>query len=104
MEWRYGAFSQKCSCYRRGGGYCERRRLRRPRRRFRWQPGRLAEVSSKGSGNSWKSPGVLRDRLQISALEHVNQFFENPTLTYLQKVKKACLQQRCTVDDPDGGR
>ena len=35
-------------------------------------------------------PGVLRDRLQISALEHVNQFFENPTLTYLQKLKKAC--------------
>ena len=35
-------------------------------------------------------PGVLRDRLGIGALEHVNQFFENPTLTYLQKLKRAC--------------
>jgi sugar phosphate isomerase/epimerase len=34
-------------------------------------------------------PGILRKRLDISYLEHVNQFFENPTLTYLQKVKKA---------------
>jgi len=34
-------------------------------------------------------PGILRKRLDISYLEHVNQFFENPTLTYLQKLKKA---------------
>jgi sugar phosphate isomerase/epimerase len=35
-------------------------------------------------------PGILRNRLQIDALEHVNQFFENPTLNYLSKLKKAC--------------
>lgn len=34
-------------------------------------------------------PGILRKRLDISYLEHVNQFFENPTLTYLQKLKSA---------------
>ena len=55
----------------------------------------LAAWSFSGSffEGKWKLlelPGVLRDRLQISALEHVNQFFENPTLTYLQKLKKAC--------------
>lgn len=40
----------------------------------------------------WKlldMPSILRDQLQIEALEHVNQFFENPVLTYLQKLKKA---------------
>lgn len=35
-------------------------------------------------------PGILRNRLGIGALEHVNQFFENPTLVYLQKLRKAC--------------
>lgn len=35
-------------------------------------------------------PGILRDKLNIQALEHVNQFFENPTLSYLQKLKRAC--------------
>ena len=28
--------------------------------------------------------------LNIHALEHVNQFFENPTLAYLQKLRRAC--------------
>ena len=40
----------------------------------------------------WKlieMPGILRDKLGITALEHVNQFFENPTLTYLQKLNRA---------------
>jgi sugar phosphate isomerase/epimerase len=35
-------------------------------------------------------PGILRDKLGIQALEHVNQFFENPVLNYLQKVRRAC--------------
>lgn len=55
----------------------------------------LAAWSFSGSffQGKWKLlelPGILRDKLQIEALEHVNQFFENPTLSYLQKLKKAC--------------
>ncbi len=41
----------------------------------------------------WKlldMPGILRDKLGIQALEHVNQFFENPTLNYLQRLRRAC--------------
>jgi L-ribulose-5-phosphate 3-epimerase len=41
----------------------------------------------------WKlleMPGILRNKLGIDALEHVNQFFENPMFTYLQKLKRAC--------------
>ncbi len=54
----------------------------------------LAAWSFSGSffQGHWKlmeMPGILRDKLGISALEHVNQFFENPTLNYLQKLKKA---------------
>ena len=54
----------------------------------------LAAWSFSGSffQGKWKlleMPGILRDRLGIPALEHVNQFFENPTLNYLQKLKKA---------------
>jgi sugar phosphate isomerase/epimerase len=55
----------------------------------------LAAWSFSGSffQGKWKLlelPGILRDKLGIPALEHVNQFFENPTLTYLQKLTKAC--------------
>jgi sugar phosphate isomerase/epimerase len=55
----------------------------------------LAAWSFSGSffQGKWKLlelPGILRERLNISALEHVNQFFENPTLRYLQRLKKAC--------------
>jgi sugar phosphate isomerase/epimerase len=55
----------------------------------------LAAWSFNGSFRlgKWKLldlPGILRDKLNIQALEHVNQFFENPTLTYLQKLKRAC--------------
>jgi sugar phosphate isomerase/epimerase len=55
----------------------------------------LAAWSFSGSffQGKWKLlelPGILRERLNISALEHVNQFFETPTLGYLQKLKKAC--------------
>ena len=40
----------------------------------------------------WKlldMPAILRDQLGIFAYEHVNQFFENPTLNYLQRLNKA---------------
>jgi len=35
-------------------------------------------------------PGILRNQLGIVGLEYVNQFFENPTLSYLQKLRRAC--------------
>ncbi|MBI4906948.1 MAG: TIM barrel protein, partial [Acidobacteria bacterium] len=35
-------------------------------------------------------PGILRNKLGIDRLEHVNQFFDNPMLPHLQKLKKAC--------------
>jgi L-ribulose-5-phosphate 3-epimerase len=56
----------------------------------------LAAWSFSGSffnGNKWKLlelPGILRDKLGIGALEHVNQFFENPRLDYLVKLNRAC--------------
>jgi sugar phosphate isomerase/epimerase len=55
----------------------------------------LAAWSFSGSffQGKWKLlelPGILRNQLGIEALEHVNQFFENPTLNYLQKLKRAC--------------
>jgi sugar phosphate isomerase/epimerase len=37
-------------------------------------------------------PGILRDHLKIAALEHVNQFFENPTLDYLKRLKRSCSE------------
>lgn len=69
----------------------------------------LAAWSFSGSffQGKWKLlelPGILRDKLQITALEHVNQFFENPTLTYLQKLKRACADNgvRSTILMVDG--
>jgi L-ribulose-5-phosphate 3-epimerase len=71
----------------------------------------LAAWSFSGSffQGKWKLlelPGILRDKLQISALEHVNQFFENPTLTYLQKLNKACadngIKQTILMVDSEG--
>ena len=55
----------------------------------------LAAWSFSGSyfQGKWKLlelPRVLHDKLGIGALEHVNQFFENPTLEYLTKLKRAC--------------
>src|SRR3954453_10660531 len=55
----------------------------------------LAAWSFSGSFflGKWKLlelPGILHDNLGIAALEHVNQFFENPTLKYLQQLKRAC--------------
>ncbi|MCL4782924.1 MAG: sugar phosphate isomerase/epimerase [Bryobacterales bacterium] len=43
----------------------------------------------KGKWKLLEMPGILRDKLGITALEHVNTFFENPTLIYLQKLNKA---------------
>ena len=61
------------------------------------EPNRISLAAWSFSGSfflgKWKLldlPGVLRDKLNIQALEHVNQFFENPTLSYLQKLKRAC--------------
>ena len=55
----------------------------------------LAAWSLSGSffQGRWKLlelPGILRDKLGLEGLEHVNQFFENPTLSYLQKLNRAC--------------
>jgi L-ribulose-5-phosphate 3-epimerase len=55
----------------------------------------LAAWSFSGSffEGGWKLlelPAVLRNKLGIEGLEYVNQFFENPTLEYLQKLKRAC--------------
>lgn len=35
-------------------------------------------------------PKLLRDELGISGLEYVNSFFENPTMGYLQRLKRNC--------------
>jgi sugar phosphate isomerase/epimerase len=71
----------------------------------------LAAWSFSGSffQGKWKlleMPGILRDKLGITALEHVNQFFENPMLTYLQKLNQACkdagVQQTILMVDGEG--
>lgn len=57
----------------------------------------------------WKTlevPRIIKDKLGIDALEFVNQFFENPTLNYLRKVKKSCADAGVTpvqimVDEED---
>lgn len=72
----------------------------------------LAAWSFSGSffQGKWKLlelPGILRDQFGITALEHVNQFFENPMLTYLQKLKKSCadagVQSTILMVDGEGG-
>lgn len=51
-------------------------------------------------------PGIMRDKLGIEGLEHVNQFFENPTLNYLQKLNRACrdagVRQLLVMVDGEG--
>lgn len=57
----------------------------------------------------WKTldvPRILRDKLGIDALEFVNQFFENPTLSYLRRLRKSCADAGVTpvlimVDEED---
>lgn len=72
----------------------------------------LAAWSFSGSffQGKWKLlelPGILRDKLGITALEHVNQFFENPTLQYLGRLRKACsdagVQSTILMVDNEGG-
>ena len=76
----------------------------------------LAAWSFSGSffQGKWKLlelPGILRDQFGIAALEHVNQFFENLMLTWLQKVSMICadasilstIQEREYVKQ-EGGR
>lgn len=57
----------------------------------------------------WKlvdMPAIVRNQLGIEAFEHVNQFFENPTLNYLQKVRKAFadagVEQTILMVDQEG--
>lgn len=57
----------------------------------------------------WKlleMPGILREKLGIRGFEHVNQFFENPTLNYLQKLNKsfqdAGVEQTILMVDQEG--
>jgi len=57
----------------------------------------------------WKlleMPGILRDQLGITAYEHVNQFFENPTLRYLERLNKsfqdAGVKQTILMVDNEG--
>jgi len=72
----------------------------------------LAAWSFSGSffQGKWKLlelPGILRDKLGITALEHVNQFFENPVLNYLQKLRQSCkdagVESTILMVDNEGG-
>jgi L-ribulose-5-phosphate 3-epimerase len=60
----------------------------------------------KGKWKLLDMPGILRDQLGITAFEHVNQFFENPTLNYLQRLnrafKDAGVQQTIMMVDNEG--
>jgi sugar phosphate isomerase/epimerase len=51
-------------------------------------------------------PGILNKKHGITALEHVNQFFETPTLGYIQKLNKACadngVKQTILMVDGEG--
>jgi len=57
----------------------------------------------------WKNldlPKILSERMKINALEYVNQFFENPTLTYLRRLRGICERAGVTsvlimVDEED---
>lgn len=47
----------------------------------------------------WKNldlPRILREELGINGLEYVNTFFENPTLRYLQQLKRNCADHGVT--------
>lgn len=51
-------------------------------------------------------PGILAKKHGITALEHVNQFFETPTLGYIQKLNKVCadngVKQTILMVDGEG--
>jgi len=71
----------------------------------------LAAWSLNGSfrAGKWKNldlPKILREILNINGLEYVNQYFENPTLTYLRQLKRNCANYGVTsvsimVDEED---
>jgi sugar phosphate isomerase/epimerase len=47
----------------------------------------------------WKNldlPRILREDLGINGLEYVNTFFENPTMGYLQRLKRNCSEHGVT--------
>jgi sugar phosphate isomerase/epimerase len=47
----------------------------------------------------WKNldlPRILREELGINGLEYVNTFFENPTMGYLQRLKRNCDEHGVT--------
>ncbi len=71
----------------------------------------LAAWSMSGSffQGGWKLldlPAILNKKHGITALEHVNQFFESPMLSYLQKLNKACadngVKQTILMVDGEG--
>jgi len=71
----------------------------------------LAAWSMSGSffQGGWKLlelPGILAKKHGITALEHVNQFFETPTLGYIQKLNKVCadngVKQTILMVDGEG--
>jgi sugar phosphate isomerase/epimerase len=71
----------------------------------------LAAWSMSGSffQGGWKLldlPAILNKKHGITALEHVNQFFEAPMLSYLQKLNKACadngVKQTILMVDGEG--
>ena len=71
----------------------------------------LAAWSMSGSffQGGWKLlelPGILNKKHSITALEHVNQFFETPTYGYIQKLNRACadnnVKQTILMVDGEG--
>lgn len=71
----------------------------------------LAAWSMSGSffQGGWKLlelPAILNKKHGITALEHVNQFFENPTLNYIQQLNKVCadngVKQTILMVDNEG--
>jgi len=71
----------------------------------------LAAWSMSGSffQGGWKLldlPAILNKKHGITALEHVNQFFESPMLSYIQKLNKACadngVKQTILMVDGEG--
>ncbi len=62
----------------------------------------------------WKNldlPRLMREKLGLSVLEHVNQFFDLPTLAYLRRFRQSCADYgiRCALimvdqEDPMAGR
>ena len=63
-----------------------------------------------GKWTNLDMPKIVRERMGLAAIEYVNQFFENPTLYYLRKLKKNCDDNgitnvliMCDYEDPTAG-